>query len=141
MGDNFYFIGYRFDCRQKKNKVFSRPDMFELSDKLEKKGLPVYFLPSKDWLVYDHSNGKYTSVLLIKNSNIPCDYRCPIDRAELWSEMHGNLEGYPARSFDVPDEFEEHKKTLLLSSMYCNLVEEFGVDNVTLRWGIFLGLG
>ena len=127
--DNFYFIGYRFDCISKEYK-----DSWELSDQLSKKDISIYGLPSKDWMTWTHSDGETASVLCMDIKGIPTDYRCPIDREELWQEMHG-------RSFDVPDEFNEHKKILLKEPIYKELIKIFGKENVALKWGIFLGLG
>jgi hypothetical protein len=53
--DNFYFIGYRFDC-------IPNMEWIGLSDQLKEKGFSIYHLPYKEWMTWNHSDGKHISI-------------------------------------------------------------------------------
>ena len=83
--DNGYFIGYRIDVEN------TDLDMFDMTEGFEQK-FDVDDLPGKEWMSWGNPGGG-SSFLWMRGTGV--DYRCPIDREELWKDLH-------SRTFDFP---------------------------------------
>jgi hypothetical protein len=132
--DNFIFIGYRFDVEP---QTKDDKDSWSVASTLEKQGISIYSLPGKEWLMW--SNLSSTLNILYMGNKVQNDYTCPIDRCDLY-EWAKDSRNFPTK-LDLPDNHEENVKILMRSKLYGELVEMFGMENITLRWGIYMGLG
>jgi hypothetical protein len=137
--DNFYFIGYRIDIP----KPMIECD-YEVMKYINKEigADEIDYSPEGKWLCWSSTdNNVKVSILARKFEDITSDYRCPIDREELWLEMHGyiNPREVGGRTFDVPESYPEDIKKIENSDVFKIIKSKWG--NVKIRWGIFLGLG
>lgn len=135
--DNFYFIGYRIDIlriKELKDYCLTDPDGDKIYDAVKKFG--VDYLPGEKWIMWSHVREDIAaSLLAIEVDGIEKgDYRCPIDRAELWEDLHKN-------SFDVPNTLLKDIKIISKDPVYKKISSMFTEEYYELRWGIFLGLG
>lgn len=142
--DNLMFIGYRIDVMKQEGNT---NDIFDVCKWLAKEnGQPVDTLPGEQWQMWESTDEEVDfSAMCIAIEEVPDgDYRCPIDRSELWEEMHGYQEhrqkpGVRGRTFDAPDTYAEDVAKIKETKIFELLAEQF--DDVRVRWGIFLGLG
>lgn len=123
MSDNAYFIGYRIDLD---NTDF---DMWDMPKSFERK-FNVDNLPGKEWMAYCKAGGG-SSLLWIGDKS--ADYRCPIDRSELWEDLH-------SRTFDFPNDGVSVFQKLWNHPLYKHLIKEYGIKSINVKWGIFLCL-
>ena len=122
--DNGYFIGYRIDVDSENFGSWNLPEGF-------KEKFNVDNLPGEEWMVWSKAD-RGTSLLWMEGEG--ADYRCPIDRAELWNDLH-------SRTFDFPKDGVAVYQKLWNSELYHYLVKNYGIKNVDVRWGIFMTLG
>ncbi len=137
--DNFYFIGYRIDCNTEgstlkdsiglSKRINEAAEAYSGNDGLAK----TDFLPGSRWMTWSHPAGNPV-VLALDFPSLPADYRCPIDRSELWENMH-------EEPFDLPEDYEDHFLKIKQSLIHAILRKLYGEDNISVTWGIFLGLG
>ena len=123
--DNAYFIGYRIDIEGVDCEEWSTDKLFKAY------GIDEY-CPGSEWMAFPKASGEGWSLLWMNDMN--SEYRCPIDREELWSDLHN-------RTFDFPDDGIDISDFLSQSGLFQTLLNAYGDDVVTLRWGIFLCLG
>ena len=122
--DNAYFIGYRIDID---HEDF---DMWDMSkDFKDEYGVSEF--PGEEWMAYTKVDGG-TSLLWMKGAG--ADYRCPIDREELWKDLH-------SRTFDFPWDGMAVIESLWGEKIHKYLSKKYGSQHVQVRWGIFLCLG
>lgn len=121
--DNGYFIGYRIDVKNTDLDIWEHDDLF-----IE---FHIDNLPGEEWMVWSNPEGG-SSLLWMNMSK--SDYRCPIDREELWRDLHH-------RTFDFPFDGMAVFQELWESDLYKRLIKDYGSKDVNVRWGIFLCLG
>ena len=140
--DNFLFIGYRFDIKDRK----IAKDIWDFCESLTESGINIDTLPGSEWMVWNNF-GNRTSILYMGGNALadaPSDYTCPIDREYLYSWAHEDSEIKDAdlpRKMDLPDNHDECIKRLMNSDLYEELAKRFNKEKITLRWGIYMGLG
>jgi len=119
--DNAYFIGYRID-------VDCDIDSWDFGRQIEKFGVDNF--PNSEWYNFRSVRG-VNSLLWMKEKS--ADYRCPIDRQELWEDLHH-------RTFDFPADGVRVFQEICKSPLYSYLLEKYGDSAVNVKWGIFLCL-
>jgi hypothetical protein len=122
--DNGYFIGYRVDVDSEDFSHADSPEGFE-------KRFNVDMLPGKEWMIWSKAGGG-NAILWMDGPG--ADYRCPIDREELWKDLH-------SRTFDFPDDGIAVYQRLWNHPMYRYLIKKYDAKRVNVRWGVFMTLG
>ncbi len=122
--DNAYFIGYRID-------IDTEDDWIDMQEEACKEGHSVGYLPGEEWYSFPKRGGGVSFLWMDKDHS---DYRCPIDREELWEDLHETTLDFP---FEGAIKLMEIRSTKL----YKHLVNKYGSEKIKARWGIFLCLG
>lgn len=121
--DNAYFIGYRID-------ILTGDDWIEMQEEASDKGHSVGYLPGEEWYSIPKVD---EGVSFLWMDDDYSDYRCPIDRAELWEDLHKITFDFPDNGFDV-------FAAIRASKLWQYLVDKYGAKKIEVRWGIFLCL-
>lgn len=119
--DNAYFIGYRIDLDIK-------ADPWDVAAEAEKYGADPF--PNSEWYSFSKVGGGVSLLWMDKDY---ADYRCPIDRDELWEDLHRT-------TFDFPDNGPVVFEAIQSSKLWQHLVEKYGLKKIEVRWGVFLCL-
>lgn len=124
--DNMYVIGYRIDIKDK--------DAFDFSHDLKEAGFSIDTLPGKDWMIYPSTHQDGSSIWIMnKNHPLRVDYRCPIDRSEIWQDLRDG------KRFDVPETYNEHIAMMIKEPLYKWLDDNLLYPKI--NWGIAIMLG
>jgi hypothetical protein len=124
--DSMYVIGYRIDLQTDK-------DLFDIEETLTSLGISIDGLPGKDWMLWN--NDEKTISFWQMNGDFKVDYRCPIDREEIYHDLK------IGEHFDTPRTYEFDIKQLKETKLYQSLTKLYGDTNLTTTWGIAIMLG
>ena len=127
--DSMYVIGYRIDVTIPKE--LDGEDIFEEGIAA---GLSVDGFPGEEWMEWPSCEGHNIISVWEMKGPFKVDYRCPIDRNELYEEMHD-------RPFDVPETYAADVLNMQETPMYKWLVQKLGQTNVKVCWGLALMVG
>lgn len=124
--DNMYVIGYRIDVEGE--------DEFRLAAQLNKENFNVGTLPGKKWMAWSSTHQNGTSLWIMQEGHpLKVDYRCPINRDELWQDLRDGS------TFDIPETFNSDFTALQNEEVYKWLIANNYKAKIT--WGVAIMLG